>query len=787
VVPTLAYDAAANASATLTILDNDEPLPTPANGTENVRFPAGTVIDVVALYPTVIPDDGLDDTAGLQQALNDYADQNRVLWLRNGVYHLSDTLEIGGNQRFNTLQGQSRDGTVLRLLPGLVDFGNGVATPKPMLDIAPGSSADRFQNELYNLTLDTGTDNPSALGVRWISNNQGGIRRVRILSAQNTLGVGLQLNNGLNGPLLIKDVVVEGFRIGIQTGNAINSAILEHCTVRGQSFCGLYNVQQVVTARKLVSEQSLPIPAVINGDSLNSAGHWFGLLTLVDSEFTCTAVGGAAHAISSVGNVAAYRVAISGYANAAQARFANFTGLPAADVPRSGPGIDRWLKSHATANTALLEARQFAENPMNMSGLEVLETPDVPWDEPATWVNAADFATGDGVTDDSSALQAAVDSMKPGGANFGKTTLVLPGGKSFLLTGTVEISGPVRRIIGTKGRVLGNNGVGRLRVVDGGESDAPLVRIERLNGFSSQFVLEHASKRTVAVVNTTGVRCEGRGRGDFFVEDCVGGDHSFTHPAQRIWARAFNAEGAGTKIVNDASTLWILGLKTEKYGTVLDTRNGGWSEVWGGLIYRVDLTTDDAAAMFEISDAHATLTGIGEYDGTVNQTRNYANLVTETRGGTTLTADRASFTGGTRHNGGRILYLYAGAATAALTPREHWQRHTPGTSGIDSGDLDGDGLNDLMEYALGTDPAVSDAFRLPGTTATHFEVRLPGQGRSDVLVGVQGSTTLAPGSWQDVTAHAEVEDQRDGTVLLRVPREVLGGRAAFFRLVLTGT
>jgi hypothetical protein len=205
------------------------------------------------------------------------------------------------------------------------------------------------------------------------------------------------------------------------------------------------------------------------------------------------------------------------------------------------------------------------------------------------------------------------------------------------------------------------------------------------------------------------------------------------------------------------------------------------------LIYRVDLTTDDAAAMFEISDAHATLTGIGEYDGTVNQTRNYANLVTETRGGTTLTADRASFTGGTRHNGGRILYLYAGAATAALTPREHWQRHTPGTSGIDSGDLDGDGLNDLMEYALGTDPAVSDAFRLPGTTATHFEVRLPGQGRSDVLVGVQGSTTLAPGSWQDVTAHAEVEDQRDGTVLLRVPREVLGGRAAFFRLVLTGT
>ncbi|MBK8037920.1 MAG: hypothetical protein IPK22_12455 [Verrucomicrobiaceae bacterium] len=747
VIPTLAYDAATNAAATLTITDDDTPAPA---GQEDLRFPAGTVIDITALYPTVIPDDGLDDTAGLQQALNDHADQNRILWLRNGIYHLSDTLEVAGSQRFNTIQGQSRDGVILRLLPNSAGFESGAATPKPMINIAPGGSADRFQNELYNVTLDTGTGNPSALGLRWISNNQGGIRRVRLISPQNAEGVGLQLNNGLNGPLLIKEVIVEGFRIGIQTGNAVNSAILEHCTVRNQGFCGLYNVQQIVTARRLVSEQSLAIPALINGDSLNAAGHWFGLVTLVDCEFTCTAAG-AMHALTGVGNLSAHRITISGYTNAALARYASYTGLPAADVPLSGPGITRWLKSHATANAALLEARQFPANPMTMAGLEVLETPEVPWDDPTTWVNAADFATGDGVTDDTAALQAAVDSMKPGGANFGKTTLVLPGGKTFLIQGTIEISGPVRRIIGTKGRVLGGNGIGRLRIVDSGANDAPLLRIERLSGFASQFVLEHASKRSVAVANTTGVRFEGRGRGDFFIEDCVGGQHSFTSSGQRIWARSFNAEGAGTKIVNDSATLWILGLKTEKYGTVLATRNGGWSEVWGGLIYRVDLTTDDAAPMFEITDAHATLTGIGEYDATVNQTRNYANLVTEARGGTTLTADRAFFTGGTRHNGSRILYLYAGAASVALTPWQHWQMHTPGASGLESGDLDHDGKSDLLEYALGTDPAVSDAGRQPLLTSTHFEVRLPAQGRSDLHYIIEQSATLLPGSWTEAT------------------------------------
>lgn len=737
-------------------------------GQEDFRFPAGTVVDVTALYPNVIPDDGLDDTAGLQQALNDHADQNRILWLRNGIYHLSDTLEVAGSQRFNTIQGQSRDGVILRLLPNSAGFESGAATPKPMINIAPGGSADRFQNELYNVTLDTGTGNPSALGLRWISNNQGGIRQVRIVSPQNAEGVGLQLSNGLNGPLLIKEVIVEGFRIGIQTGNAVNSAILEHCTVRNQGFCGLYNVQQVVTARRLVSEQSLAVPALINGDSLNGAAHWFGLVTLVDCEFTCTATG-AMHAITGVGNLTAHRVTISGYANAALARYASYTGLPAADVPLSGPGITRWLKSHATANAALLEARQFPANPMTMAGLEVLETPEVPWDDPTTWVNAAGFATGDGVTDDTAALQAAVDSMKPGGANFGKTTLVLPGGKTFLIQGTIEISGPVRRIIGTKGRVLGGNGIGRLRIVDGGASDAPLLRIERLSGFASQFVLEHASKRAVAVVNTTGVRFEGRGRGDFFIEDCVGGQHSFTQSGQRIWARSFNAEGAGTKIVNDSATLWILGLKTEKYGTVLATRNGGWSEVWGGLIYRVDLTTDDAAPMFEITEAHATLTGIGEYDATVNQTRNYANLVTETRGGTTLTADRAFFTGGTRHNGSRILYLYAGAASVALTPWQHWQMHTPGSSGIETGDLDHDGMSDLLEYALGTDPAVSDAMRQPVITPMHFEARLPSQGRSDLEYIIEQSTNLLPGSWTAVTPGSAYLDPLTHEAVFQTP------------------
>ncbi|TVQ30449.1 MAG: hypothetical protein EA376_12980 [Phycisphaeraceae bacterium] len=89
---------------------------------QGISFPPGAVVDVVAEYPGVQPDDGMDDTAGLQQALLDYAETNRILWLRDGVYDVSDTLAFQGALRFNTIQGQSRDGVIIRLTDNAPGF-----------------------------------------------------------------------------------------------------------------------------------------------------------------------------------------------------------------------------------------------------------------------------------------------------------------------------------------------------------------------------------------------------------------------------------------------------------------------------------------------------------------------------------------------------------------------------------------------------------------------------------------------------------------------------------------
>ena len=77
--------------------------------------------------------------------------------------------------------------------------------------------------------------------------------------------------------------------------------------------------------------------------------------------------------------------------------------------------------------------------------LPVKEPPEIPWGDPTSdWANIVKFgADPTGKADASAALQAAIDS--------GAKTVYLPAGMQFQFNGTVEIRGPVERIIGLEG------------------------------------------------------------------------------------------------------------------------------------------------------------------------------------------------------------------------------------------------------------------------------------------------------------------------------------------------
>jgi len=83
--------------------------------------------------------------------------------------------------------------------------------------------------------------------------------------------------------------------------------------------------------------------------------------------------------------------------------------------------------------------------------------------------------------------------------------------------------------------------------------------------------------------------------GRTFIEDVCCGTMHIAGPAP-VYARQFDSEGGGSRIVNDGSPLVVLGIKTEGDCTVLDNRQGAHSTILGGLLYIVGDATPPVPA-----------------------------------------------------------------------------------------------------------------------------------------------------------------------------------------------
>ena len=249
--------------------------------------------------------------------------------------------------------------------------------------------------------------------------------------------------------------------------------------------------------------------------------------------------------------------------------------------------------------------------------LPIEETPEVPWDDPGTW--AVVEAPTDGSADSAPAIQKAVDS--------GAATVFLASPQKIVIKSPVTIHGKVRRVIGC------GNEPDYMRasrpdfiIADG---DSPVVMFEHFGNINGGVVVDTTRTivfRSAATHVTFNKKC------DVFLEDHCGGVTPL--PGQRIWARQLNIENQGTHLLNDNATLWILGYKTERGGTLIHTRNGGKTELFGTFSYTT--TAGKLAPMFVTEDSSAFV-----YFTEVCYSRDpFATLVRETRNGVTKTIER---------------------------------------------------------------------------------------------------------------------------------------------------
>jgi len=102
-------------------------------------------------------------------------------------------------------------------------------------------------------------------------------------------------------------------------------------------------------------------------------------------------------------------------------------------------------------------------------------------------------------------------------------------------------------------------------------------------------------------------------------------------PNQQVWARQLDDEVTGQKIQNSGGSLWILGLKTENSGMVINTTKGGRTELLGALIYPAH-TVPSTDVAFRSQDSQVSYIYTESEYGTNN---GYATQVQEIRNGLT--------------------------------------------------------------------------------------------------------------------------------------------------------
>ena len=484
--------------------------------------------------------DGItDDTEAIKQALNsaNLGDYTRpiIIYFPQGTYLISEWLKFPqeGVKCCVTFQGQGQDLTKIQLQDSINTFGN-INNPRPIIQTRDGNIA--FRNYIRDLTINTGSGNPGAVGIDYISNNRGAIENVNIVSGDGAGIAGINMARDFPGPSLIKNVTVDGFDYGILVRKPNYSMTLEHITLRNQQVAGISNRANSLAIRGLTSFNSVP---VLENENL-------GLTIVVDGNFQ-----GGADDVSAINNDAYFygrNIRTQGYRSAIQ------------DSEKAIPGsfIQEYL-SH--------QPLSLFDSPPKSLNLPVEETPMFHDNNLNNWANVKNYPS----------IQAAM--------NSGKSTIYFPRGE-YKVNESISVPANVRKIIGFESFInLGKEDVQAVFKINRNSSH-PLI-VEGL--LLAQTKIQHNSPRTLVIKHTKGAEIiNSEQAGKLFLED-VQMHLRLKHP-QNVWARQLNSESLkkpATKIINNGGNLWILGLKTEGKGTVIETNKRGKTELLGTLIYPV--------------------------------------------------------------------------------------------------------------------------------------------------------------------------------------------------------
>jgi len=565
------------------------------------------------------------------------SDNSFYVYLPNGTYKVSDTLiyrgaTVGafpkwdGTFDINHIHfvGQDRSKTVIKLTDHCAGYAD-PAHPKIVLAFQhPNTVFNNVPggNWLRNLTIDTGRGNPGAVGLFFQGANNTDLRDVTIKSGDGAGKYGIWFKQGsVQG--YYADVTVQGFDDGIcDSVNPEGDVAFEYLTLRDQREAGVLLTGGGMSLRRLRSVQPRPsVPALkIDGSGPQAV--------VIDSEMKGTGTSGPAIEMTRDAEqcLFARSVATAGYAPAI--RKAGADAVP-------GKFVEEYV-SYPVKTLAGGPPGQAARS----LRLPILDTPRVPWYDPATqWA----------IVDDYPSVQAALDSGRP---------VVCFKQRHYKLTGDVTVPASVHVVNGLAAEVKG----GAFVIVQ--PSPDPVLFQD------SNMPIRVTAKRDVVQRCASGGISNPNGLPVTFylenVNDNATGD-DFCRPGQRVFARQIDIEyGRGNQIVSNGGDLWIFGFKTENMGaTPFTVKNGGALEVLGGYCNQTNRPPPDRQNPLLVNDS-------GRVSATLftNLGGPFVRAVVETRGGVTTTIPNTDFPlRGAVYRSDYVLPLYVGDTRVAAPAR----------------------------------------------------------------------------------------------------------------------
>ena len=531
---------------------------------------------------------------------------SQIIYFPNGTYLVSDTISYSMEEFRNFIasvramemncqlrfMGQSRDGVVIKLQDNCkgFEFGN----DRPVIDFMRGEQSNiAMTNMLESLTVDIGSGNPGATGVRYFANNTGAIRNVKIMSSDPEFRghTGLSVLHTKVSSGYTKNVEIIGFNYGIRVASRYIFCTFEHIVLKNQKRWGIFVEGNMVAVRDLYSENIVPAVKV---DGLTAC------VVLTDAKL----VGGNpldAAIRHLFGHMMLRNILTEGYETVLST---NWEVVP--EEARKG-----CLEEFVIHGPKTLFKDTDAEQKVKSLNLTVEETPEVAWDPVEDWVSVNQFgAVGDGITDDTEAIRKAFA--------CGKTTIYFQPG-CYLIDDVIEIPENVHRInfmysdLASGEKLEKRKNTGAFLVKE--ETGEPVIiedlfAWEKFKGFVT--LVEHACTRPVIFsdvhVQTASIYFNTVSGGKVFMENTgctIGGipgagartlplpnedwnSYSrempcFYFKGQEVYCRQINPERSLHEVINDGGKLWVLGCKTEEEGTAYETRNGGSTEVLGAV------------------------------------------------------------------------------------------------------------------------------------------------------------------------------------------------------------